>query len=332
MAVAAHPRRRHRQHPDPDGRGGDRLRRGIRRAGPAQSRQRRREFPRPRRGDAGEIARAAEQRPHLRRRHQGLARGAGRIRRPGRSLRPRQGFARHRLCDAGRGSRQLHLQARRAVAQCEGAGRRCGRARTVHHRARTRRHRAPRADDHGRTGRPHAVPELRDPADSRRLRHHHDQGRQGRHRQHHPAGLAAQGADRQPGAVLDSLCPQRSLDLCLRRRRARRQGAGGHDREKTGADRHLRHRHERHQDHAGLEGDAGRRDSRPGAGERADRLVAVAAGQRHDLRIPRRVDRGSAGDRLCAEPRPHRRCSASARCLRPRWSAPPGISTSTTAC
>ena len=108
--------------------------------------------------------------------------------------------------------------------------------------------------------------------------------------------------------------------------------AAGQDREEAGADRHLRHRHERHQDHAGLARDAGRRDPRPGAGKRADRRVAVAAGPCHGLRIPRRADRGPAGDRLCAEPRAGRRWSASARCSRPRWSAPPGISTSTTAC
>ncbi len=98
-----------------------------------------------------------------------------------------------------------------------------------------------------------------------------------RHRQRHPAGTAAEDSDRQLGPLLDSLCPQRSLDLRLGGRRARRPGAAGQDREKAGPDRHLRHRHERHQDHAGVARDARRRDPCPGAGKCADRLVAVAA-------------------------------------------------------
>ena len=86
MAVAAHADRRHRHQSDPARRRRHRLRRRVLRAGPAQSGYRRRHLPRSRRGDPGKAARAAEQRPDLRRRHPPVARGARRIRAGPRSM------------------------------------------------------------------------------------------------------------------------------------------------------------------------------------------------------------------------------------------------------
>ena len=113
----------------------------------------------------------------------------------------------------------------RNVPGAGGGGRR---ARPVHDQARARRHRPARADDHAGAGRDHAVAELRDAAGGDRLRHDPDQGRQGRHPEHRRQGLS--DPDRSQRPALGSFRAQRSLDLCLGRRRARRPRAAGQDR------------------------------------------------------------------------------------------------------
>ena len=191
-------------------------------------------------------------------------------------------------CDARRGAAALHVQFPGAAAQRAGAGAGGRRARPVHDQARARRHCPPRADDHAGAGHHHAVADLRDAAGRDRHRHDPDQGRQGRHQEHRRQGLS--DSDRPQRPALGALCAQRSLDLCLGRRRAGRPRRAGQDRGQAGADRHLGDRPQRHQDHAGVAGDARRRDPRPGAGERADRRGGLAAELRHRRRILQRAD------------------------------------------
>ena len=114
MAVAADAGRRSGHQSDQARRRRDRLRRRVRRARPAQSRRRGRHLPQSRRGDAGQVARAAEQRSDFRRCHAALARGAGRIRACPLCSRPRQDAAGDRACDAGRRSAAFHVRISRA--------------------------------------------------------------------------------------------------------------------------------------------------------------------------------------------------------------------------
>ena len=177
VAVAAHPDCRPRHRTDPARRGRDRVRRGVFGARPSQPRLCGRHLPQSRRGNPRQAARAAEQRPGLRRRHQGVARRARRIRPAGGNRRARQDAAGHRARDARRGAAALHVRFPRPAAQRAGAGACRRRARPVHDPARARRHRAAGADDHAGAGPDHAVADLRDAARRHRLGHDPDQGR-----------------------------------------------------------------------------------------------------------------------------------------------------------
>ena len=104
-------------------------------------------YPRSRRGDAQQAARAAEQRPGDGRRHQAVARRARRDRPAGRRAAAGRPAAGGRRCRAGRRSEAVPVSISRACLRNVPVleqGRR--RARAVHHPLRARRHRAPRAD------------------------------------------------------------------------------------------------------------------------------------------------------------------------------------------
>ncbi len=141
MALALHADRRHRDQPHPARCRGDRLRRCVLRAGPAQPRYRGRHLQQPRRGDAGQAAAVAEQRQHPGRRHQELARGARRIRRPHVRADLNEKLPVTRCCDARRGAAAIHGRVSGAVAQRACARRGGGRTRPVHDQAGTRRYR-----------------------------------------------------------------------------------------------------------------------------------------------------------------------------------------------
>ena len=74
--------------------------------------------------------------------------------------------------------------------------------------------------------------------------------------------------------------------------------AAGNYQGQAGAGRHLRGGAQRHQDHAGRPGDARRRDSCAGAGERADPCGAGAALLRPGTGIFCRADPRASGDRV----------------------------------
>ncbi len=100
----------------------------------------------------------------------------------------------------------------------------------------------------------------------------------------------------------------------------------------AGAARHLGGRLERHQDHAGVAGDARRRDPCPGAGKRADRLDRLAAGLRHRDGIPRRDDHRHSRHHLRAEIRTGDAGRRRRGCSLPCCWACPGTITCATGC
>ena len=147
---------------------------------------------------------------------------------------------------------------------------------------------------------------------ARGTRHDPGQDRQGRHQERRPPGLEIPTDKngqlwvhfaRQDPSIYVSAADV--LDGTVR---------AGQDRRQAGADRHLRGRLERHQDHAGVLDDAGRRDSCPGAGERADRRGAVAAELWHRCRIARRARARACWSSSSRRSSDRSRWSLSARC------------------
>ncbi|MEH2564014.1 hypothetical protein V1289_003641 [Bradyrhizobium sp. AZCC 2289] len=149
VAMAADADRGSRRGADQARRCRDRLRRGVFRARPPQSRCRGRHVPQSRRRNPRQVAGAAEQRSDFRRCHQRVARGAGRIGAAGRTHRTRQDPAGDGAGDAGRGAAAtVHVRFPGPAAQCRGPGACRGRAWPVYDQSRTGRHRAAGADDY----------------------------------------------------------------------------------------------------------------------------------------------------------------------------------------
>ena len=226
------------------------------------------------------------------------------------------------LAMLGEDPQRFMLEVSGAAAQHAGAGSRGRRARPAYDLDRARRHRAAGAGDHAGAGRDHAVAEFRDAAGGHRLRYDLDQIQRGRHRQRRGQGSC--GPDRPQRSALGAFCALRSIDLCLGGRCARRKSRPGHHRGQAGADRDVGRRPARRQDHADFAGDARRRNPRPGAGSRADRAVAVAAGLGAARRISFGHDARHRGHLVCSEVRGRNRSSPSARSSRRCWSERPG--------
>ena len=91
--------------------------------------------------------------------------------------------------------------------------------------------------------------------------------------------------------------------LCARGGCARWQRAARKNQGQIGVDRNLGGGAQRHQDHAGVPGHAGRRDPRPGARKRADPGGAFAAELRHRPGIPCRAGARNSGAHLRADVR-----------------------------
>ena len=274
----------------------------------------------PGRDDAGEIARRCQATTRFSPMPSGKSRVVlGESGVPRSRLGSGQVIAGDRICDAwARIPTAFPVSSLRGCCATSGAGEGGGRPRLVHHRARARRHRAAGADGDGwrRATRMPALSfeMLRVLGGSGTIMIKADECR---HRQRR----SCRGFVKcRPTATASSGCiiaRTRSVDLCLRRRRAGRQGAAGNDQGKAGPDRHVGHGHERHQDDAGVARDARRRDPRPGAGKRADGPALCAAGPWRRARVSRRPGRSACSSSRSRPISARRGWSPSARCSRP---------------